>query len=1085
MIVSRSPQFTCHCFVTGIKMNKVLYFSAVLPVLLAVLCRLPENPTEIPSNASATITMVNNAGPVSLNEVTAGVPVVIGYSLYLPDFVDSVMIVIVSSKQKPEAFYVAKAPWEAGTNTIPVTFPVAGTKTCILTCFKSDGTTSDAEQIFVVSYRLGNRAPQWYPDTVELSSQQGVAETRNLMPFAGDPDQNLVTLTVDAPNGLFMVQDSLVTAGTALETGPYVLKIYLTDGELSDTGTVIWRVFAASGVHAVVADDTVGTVVDSRITVDVLANDMIPSGAMMLSSVTQPVNGIAAIKNNKVIYIPSSGFSGVDLFSYVVNGMDTGNVTVTVTVDTISAASDTTAPIIHLVLPQSDSTSVNGSSATVSIEAADESGIASVTASYGDAALQVSVASPVYSVTLSSLTANQYATVRFIATDASAIGNAETLYVTVKYDPSISDATGPVITQLSGPVSNSVITDPLVAITVSVTDPGGVDSVFLQVNRGPAKLLTPVPGNADQFSLSETMTREHLDTIIISAVDRSPRRNRSTWTVILNYIIPPAITVQPNGQTACAGTPVSFSVTATGTEPLSYQWRKGTSGNLADIPAANKALYEFSPVAADNGMLYSCRVGNGGDSVVVSEPVTLTVNSASTKPTAAATPVTICSGESSVLSVSGGTLGTGAAWKWYTNKNSSTAIPSLTVSPMSGCWYYVKGTASLCGDSPWDSIYITVNSKSTAPTGINASTATVCSGGEVTLSQNGGTLGTGATWQWFTDAACTQPASGTPSGDGSQITVKPASTITYYLQAVGTCNTTTAVSKTVTVSSPSNAPTSIAANSSSVCPGSSITLTESGGSLGTGAAWKWYTNSACTQAASGSLNADGSQLTVTPSAQTTYYVRAESAVCGNTSAASRTIAVNTPPSITSQLVGQEVCEPDEYESVDYSISATGNSPLSYEWFTSGGTRLGTGSSIYVPAPTAGTTQFYCVVTDVNGCSTRSNTATQTAYQPTVITRQPAGDIGYIEFGDRWEDTVMATGSGLSYEWQCQQPNGSSWVMMGTGTTISISAYDIPGWDPYELHNQGLNIYEVPVRVKITNQFGCEKLSNTLQFKVYQ
>ena len=38
----------------------------------------------------------------------------------------------------------------------------------------------------------------------------------------------------------------------------------------------------------------------------------------------------------------------------------------------------------------------------------------------------------------------------------------------------------------------------------------------------------------------------------------------------------PVITTQPASQTVVVGQPVTFNVVATGTPPLSYQWRKGT-----------------------------------------------------------------------------------------------------------------------------------------------------------------------------------------------------------------------------------------------------------------------------------------------------------------------------------------------------------------------------------------------------------------------------------------------------------------------------------------------------------------------------
>lgn len=81
-----------------------------------------------------------------------------------------------------------------------------------------------------------------------------------------------------------------------------------------------------------------------------------------------------------------------------------------------------------------------------------------------------------------------------------------------------------------------------------------------------------------------------------------------------------------------------------------------------------------------------------------------------------------------------------------------------------------------------------------------------------------------------------------------------------------------------------------------VCIGSLATLTLNGGSLGTGANWKWYSGSC-----NGSLIGSGTSITVTPSVNTTYYVKAEGG-CNTTACVQLTIAVKTAPPSASVLV---------------------------------------------------------------------------------------------------------------------------------------------------------------------------------------
>jgi len=88
--------------------------------------------------------------------------------------------------------------------------------------------------------------------------------------------------------------------------------------------------------------------------------------------------------------------------------------------------------------------------------------------------------------------------------------------------------------------------------------------------------------------------------------------------------IPPSITTQPTDQTVSEGQTARFTVTATGTEPLRYQWMK----NGVDIPLATNASYTTPPTTmADNGAIYSVLVGNDGGTVT-SDNARLTVNRA-------------------------------------------------------------------------------------------------------------------------------------------------------------------------------------------------------------------------------------------------------------------------------------------------------------------------------------------------------------------------------------------------------------------------------------------------------------------------
>ncbi|HEY5911245.1 MAG TPA: immunoglobulin domain-containing protein, partial [Verrucomicrobiae bacterium] len=79
-------------------------------------------------------------------------------------------------------------------------------------------------------------------------------------------------------------------------------------------------------------------------------------------------------------------------------------------------------------------------------------------------------------------------------------------------------------------------------------------------------------------------------------------------------IVGPAITTQPASQTVLAGANVSFTVVATGTAPLSYQWMKN-GGNIA---GATTATLTLNAVTATDAGSYTVRVTNAGGNVTSS-----------------------------------------------------------------------------------------------------------------------------------------------------------------------------------------------------------------------------------------------------------------------------------------------------------------------------------------------------------------------------------------------------------------------------------------------------------------------------------
>src|SRR5205823_7558076 len=85
---------------------------------------------------------------------------------------------------------------------------------------------------------------------------------------------------------------------------------------------------------------------------------------------------------------------------------------------------------------------------------------------------------------------------------------------------------------------------------------------------------------------------------------------------------------QPASQTVTAGQTATFTVVATGTAPLSYQWMKsGTAISGATAPTYTTP----ATTSADSGSQFTVVVSNTAGSVT-SNAATLTVNASATAP---------------------------------------------------------------------------------------------------------------------------------------------------------------------------------------------------------------------------------------------------------------------------------------------------------------------------------------------------------------------------------------------------------------------------------------------------------------------
>ncbi|MBK9486743.1 MAG: hypothetical protein IPO01_16660 [Chitinophagaceae bacterium] len=125
---------------------------------------------------------------------------------------------------------------------------------------------------------------------------------------------------------------------------------------------------------------------------------------------------------------------------------------------------------------------------------------------------------------------------------------------------------------------------------------------------------------------------------------------------------------------------------------------------------------------------------------------------------------------------------------------------------------------------------VTINAPSVAATTATATSTALCGPGSVTLGITGGSLGSGATWRWYTGSC-----GGTAIGTGATLNVTVSTTTTYFVRAEGICNTTTCASVTVTVNAQPTV--TISTTATTIKPGQNATLTATVTPAGTPVQW--------------------------------------------------------------------------------------------------------------------------------------------------------------------------------------------------------------------------------------------------------
>lgn len=199
-----------------------------------------------------------------------------------------------------------------------------------------------------------------------------------------------------------------------------------------------------------------------------------------------------------------------------------------------------------------------------------------------------------------------------------------------------------------------------VALSVTSTPP---TDATLTLNQSSLPFPTAGSSSVAQLTVATTATTT-LGDFNLNVAATIPGGSRSTSdpmnvSGVLRIVDPVTITQQPQSATKCVGESITFSVTATGTAPLSYQWRK----NGTNISGATGSSLTIASVATGDAGTYDVVVTNVCGPVT-SAPATLTVIVPVTVSLSASPSTPVCSKDTVTLtaSASGGSGQFSYAW---------------------------------------------------------------------------------------------------------------------------------------------------------------------------------------------------------------------------------------------------------------------------------------------------------------------------------------------------------------------------------------------------------------------------------------
>ncbi len=437
---------------------------------------------------------------------------------------------------------------------------------------------------------------------------------------------------------------------------------------------------------------------------------------------------------------------------------------------------------------------------------------------------------------------------------------------------------------------------------------------------------------------------------------------------VLTVNVPPFVTVVPTNQTVLTGANVNFSVSAGGTAPLNYQWRKGGGVLLGQT---NTSL-SLTGVTTNDAGSYDVIVGNIAGSTTSSPPVVLTVNMLPFI-TVAPTNQSVLAGANVNFNVSaGGTAPLNYQWRkgggaLLGQINTSLSLTSVTTNDAGSYDVVISNVAGSVTSTP--PAMLTVN----VPPFI-------------TVGPTNQTVLTGASVNFSVSAGGTSPLNYQWRKSGGVIANQTNTTLSLTGVTTNDAESYTVVVSNVAGSTTSSPPAvltvnvlpfiTVAPTNQSVLAGANTNFNLSAG--GTAPLnYQWRKNGGVLP---GQTNTSLPLSNVATNDAGSYDVVVSNIAGSTTSSPPAVLTVNVLPFITVAPTNQSVLAGGN---VSFNVSTGGTAPLNYQWRKSGGALPGqTNTSLSLTGVTTNDAGSYdVVISNIAGSTTSSPPAVLTILPP--------------------------------------------------------------------------------------------------------